>query len=102
MRHLVFAASLSLAAATAVPEQVPTEFVGALERQAVPGDLGTSIAISPAADDARAKLGAVAAAGEKVWVGDLPFGTGKRPVYVLQASDGSLSVATDLRWRRDD
>jgi thiol-disulfide isomerase/thioredoxin len=96
MRHLVLVAVLCLALTTVVGAQAPKEFVGTLERQAVPGDMGTSITISPAADDARARLGTVAAAGEKVWVGDLPFGTGKQPIYVLQAADGVVSVATDL------
>jgi outer membrane protein assembly factor BamB/peroxiredoxin len=96
MRHLAFAASLCLAVSTAMPAQAPKELVGTLERQAVPGDLGTSIAISPAADDARARLGTVAAVGEKVWVGDLSVGGGKRSIYVLQSADGGLSVAADL------
>jgi thiol-disulfide isomerase/thioredoxin len=96
MRHLVFAAVLCLAVTTVVGAQAPREFVGTLERQAEPGPLGTSVGIFPATDDARARLGGMAAAGEKVWVGDLSFGTGKQPIYVLQTADGGLSAATDL------
>lgn len=95
MRRSALVAIVCLAALTVGRAQTPAEFVGKLEAELAPGRVGSSVAMTPATVEARAKLGALVAAADNVLAGELSFGDGKRPIYLV-ASGGDGAVITDL------
>ena len=95
MRYAAALVMLCLFAPSAGVAQAPTEFVGTLEPLAVAGSTSSSVAIAPASEDARKALNGVVVSAEKVWAGELTFGAGKQPIYIIQAPGGRVAAATD-------
>ncbi len=96
MRHAALITTVCLAATLAGRAQSPTAFVGTLEPELAPGRLATSLALSPAADDARAKIAALLSPDEKLWMGELAVGAAKQPLYLIEAGGEGRAVVTDL------
>lgn len=96
MGRFVLIPMLCLSALAVGVAQTPTPFVGKLEPDLVPGPIKAAIAMAPASDEARRKVGALVVGGDRVLTGDLVFvGGGKRPIYLI-VSSGAAAVVTDL------
>lgn len=96
MSRLVLISMLCLSALAAGAAQTPTQFVGKLEPDLVPGPIKAPVAMTPVSDEARKSLGALVAGGDRVLAGNLLFvGDGKRPIYLI-VSSGAATVVTDL------
>lgn len=95
MRRLAWLGVLCFSAVAIGRAQTPSEFVGRLEPALVADALTSSLALQPASDEARKKVGSFAAADDVVFTGDLSVGSGKRPLFLI-AAGSSRAVLSDL------
>lgn len=96
MRRTVLTLIAALSCVSAGRAQAPTEFVGKIEPELVPGRIATGLVLTPASDEARQKLGAMAASGDEVFTGDVVIGETKRSVFLVASGADSRAIVTDI------
>jgi thiol-disulfide isomerase/thioredoxin len=96
MRTAALLITLCVSATVFGRAQSPGEFAGTLEPELTPGRVASSISMTPAPDDARAKVAAWLSADEKLWIGDLTVGAEKRPLYLVESAGDASAVMADL------
>ena len=76
--------------------QSPVEFIGRIEKDLVPGRLSSGTSLTAATDEARKKLGALAADADLVFSGEVSVGDGKRALFLIASGPESRALVTDL------
>ncbi len=95
MRRVALLGILAFSTVAIGRAQAPAEFAGTLAHELVPGRMSSGMSLTPATDEARKTIGALAADGDLVFAGDLSVGESKRPLFLI-ASGASRAVLTDL------
>lgn len=96
MRRIVLLGIVCCSLVAVVRAQAPLEFVGAIERELVPGRLSSGVSLKSATGDARQKLGAIAAETDAVSAGEVSVGDGKRALFLIASGAESRAIVTDL------
>ena len=96
MRRVALIGFVCLSCVAVGRAQSPVEFVGQIEKDLVPGRLSSGTSLTAATDEARRKLGALAADADLVFSGEVSVGDGKRALFLIASGAESRAVVTDL------